>query len=320
MKVCYADLNATDISKMVSGVGMWAKCLNVPMFKYDGQEIIDYAPDVILCCLYGGTFQIPKHLKQTFPNAKIICVFDYNSLEIHNVVGLCKLEDCFPFVDIWLAPKYTASWIRAVTEKPVVEVYRPYEVDEFEYVPRVDRDKVIIVSEHTKSRQCFEARIVARRIMEKLGEEYEVYIKTACIKALTGPCLENSEKDSTCDYYKLNPIIKVWDIMPKLEKKPMLAIDHFPTTLLGGWHIVNAFYGTPSIGIKTSQACKEAFPYVCVRPYDLETMVECGVRVLKDVRLWALISENARKYAEEHWSFEACLKIWNMEVLPLCQR
>lgn len=318
MRICWAEISQTDITQLTAGGGMWAKMLNCPIFKYDERDIKIYNPDVILCALYGGSFQVPKHLKENFPNAKIICMFDYNSLEIHNVVGLCPLEECFPFVDIWFAPKYTASWIRTVTKKPVIEVYRPYDITRFEMPSYIERSKVIIVSEHTKSRQCFSARIVARRIMEELGEEYEIYIKSQCLKGLEGTTLENTEKPSTCDYYKLNPTTRVWDAMSKLDKKPILAIDHFPPTILGGWHIINAFHGTPSIGINTSQACVEAFPDLACRPYDLEDMVAKGVALLKDPLKWRGVSELARNYAEEHWSFEACKKIWDEQVVPLC--
>jgi hypothetical protein len=320
MKICYASLTETNMAKTESGVVMWAKCLDIPVFGYLSQELRDYDPDIVITALFGGTFQVPKELRRIVPRAKIVCVLDWNGIEINNTVGICSLNECFPFVDVWMAPKFTASWIRTITKMPVVEIYRPYDVSKFKYYPLEERGKAIIVTEHTKSRQTFEARIVARRILEELGQEncYKIYIKHQCLKALTGPTLENAERDTTCNYYKLLPVTTIWDV-EKLDINPILAIDHFPATLLGGWHITNALFGTPSLGINCAQACVEAFPSLCSRPYDLDDMVRKGVDIIRNSEKWKQVSLQARKFAEEHWSFEACRKIWEEQVIPLCR-
>jgi hypothetical protein len=276
-------------------------------------EIENFKPDIIICALYGGSFQIPKVLKNRFPNSIIICMFDYNNLEMHNVVGICKIEECFPFVDIWLAPKFMGNWISTVTKKPFIDIYRPYNSNdpELKYFSLEERNKVIEITEHTKGRQCFDARIVARRIMDDIGEEYEVVIKPACQPNLTGKDLENKEKESSCKFYNLKE---------SSGTNPILCIDCFPLTLMGGFHVTNAFKGTPSLGFDVSQACVEAFPDLNVKSYDLPSMISKGVEILKNKDLWNKASKYAHDYAVNHWSFEACRKIWNDEVLPLCQK
>jgi len=49
-------------------------------------------------------------------------------------------------------------------------------------------------------------------------------------------------------------------------------------------------------------------------------MVDRGVKLLTNREEWERISNYARKYAEDNWSFNACKKIFTSKLEPLLQK
>jgi hypothetical protein len=271
MKIVWVDKDKHDVNKIKFGCQLWGKCIEADFAK-DTDDLSGY--DVAIMSFCGGTYDIPTNIKRRYPNMKIIGCLDYNSWELHEVLGICDGNTGLVDIDIFICPKPLCDWLRVIYQKPVIEAYRPYDPNDFEYTPYDKREKIILVSEHTKTKQVFSEKMVAKRILERIpnGNEYKIVIKDTCrgdhpypTGKLEHPTLTSRFGLNFQRYDKWNP-----------APIPMISIDHYPAALFGGFHAANAFYGTPTLGIDTSAACVQAFPELQSEPYDLVSMLIRG--------------------------------------------
>jgi len=308
MRICYVDKKVHEKKGLNYGCQMWGKCLDADFLK-DTDNTNGY--DIAIISFYGGSYDIPSNIRKLNKTIRIIGVFDYNSWEMHEVIGLCNGSEGPALVDAFICPKPLSDWLKAVYQKPVIESYRPYEYSN-EYLTFDQREKIILISEHTKTRQVFTEKMIAKRILEQIpnSNEYKIIVKETCRGDHPYPT-GRVEHPTINDYFNTNfEKIDKWSLHPI----PLLSIDHYPAALFGGFHAANAFNGTPTIGVCTSGACVQAFPELVSEQYNLPEMIANGVKMLTRPEDWTRVSREARAYAINNWSFEACKKLFYEQI------
>lgn len=328
MNACWASCLTKEVPEQISnGCRIWARALNIPLIPIYEEgyglgskfktQYNDY--EVIMCEVSCGSLHYPKLLKEAYPNKKIVAVFDYNAIEVINILKEGNFE-YLKHVDVFVAPNTWKGWLESLFGKPIIKYYRPYILDMFKGKKRYERRKEILATEHTKSRFMFSEKLIAKKICERVPG-YKLIIKKQAVDIPPHYLLDKTAHPNTLNYFNLNTeeMIAQGVRASVFPEDYVLAIDHYDNPVFGNFPAICALSGTPCIGVSAQDAQEEAFPSCTFKPYDIKGMVNKGVELLTDEDSWERVGREAKEYAFKHWGLGSAKKLWDAEIIPLLE-